>query len=198
VKLAVYVANQPDRTGWSFFDRSVILVTIMIAVLLVGTAVFGRTWVIDDSGTGSSLSAGPVTAALVANPSATNPGNLRLVVRGLPQIYANGSEMTISGNLRGRIAVGAFSDTPNHRSMDIFVYTGDGNSRPVLNLAVQATAHMPGMTEGSFQQVARAVGDGHYLLPLQFAMAGPWQIDLSFSEPGQSPNTLQLDLNVDQ
>jgi hypothetical protein len=192
------IANQPGRTGWSFFDRSVLLVTITAAVILVGTAVFGRTWAIDDSGAGRSLSVGPAAAAPTSNPSATNPGNLRLVVGGLPRNYSNGSELTISGNLRGRIAVSAFSDAPNQRAMDILVYTSDSAPRPVPNLAVQATAHMPGMTEGSFKQVARAVGDGHYLLSLQFSMAGPWQIDLSFAAPDQSASTVQLDLNVDQ
>jgi len=80
------------------------------------------------------------------------------------------------------------------RNLDLYLYHLDA-STSLDPATIQVTGRMRYMEHGTFRQIALPVGEGHYLLLLQFPMPGEWQLELEITATGVQ-NTIYLDLNL--
>jgi hypothetical protein len=81
------------------------------------------------------------------------------------------------------------------REVDVYLYRKGASDLPVEVASIAAAGHMRFMDHGSFRQVALYRGGGHYVLPVQFLMAGEWALDLDIAAP-DARGALELDLDV--
>jgi len=122
--------------------------------------------------------------------------NLRLVVDGVPQTFANGGVVNLGENLVAQITIAGSDAGRYRRDVSIAVTTNGRPVQPVDGLAIQANAHMLSMSGEDLAQMAVPVGSGHYLLPLQLTMSGEWQIDLNVTSPQGQSSPVRLDLQL--
>ena len=146
--------------------------------------------------------AAPVAAAPAkdipgGNPTGEDSGytvdDLQLVVAGIANPFANGGETPVAGDVMAQLTFTP-GDERYGRNLDLHLYQL-GNSTPIDDATVQVTGRMRYMEHGTFRQIALPVGEGHYLLLLQFPMPGEWELELEITAAG-AQNTIYLDLNL--
>ncbi len=62
----------------------------------------------------------------------------------------------------------------------------NASQQPVANAHVTLTSNMQAMDMGLDQVEAQSQGNGMYLATVQFAMSGPWQVQVLISLPGET------------
>ena len=62
----------------------------------------------------------------------------------------------------------------------------NASQQPVANAHVTLTSNMQTMDMGLDQIKAQSQGNGVYLATVQFAMSGPWQVQVLISLPGET------------
>jgi len=62
----------------------------------------------------------------------------------------------------------------------------NASQQPVANAHVTLTSNMQTMDMGLDQIEAQSQGNGMYLATVQFAMSGPWQVQVLISLPGET------------
>jgi hypothetical protein len=105
------------------------------------------------------------------------------------------TELPVAADLAAKVAVRPTGDQRYGRDVDLYLYRKGADSPPVEYATVRVAGHMRYMDHGSFRQVALPGGGGHYLVPVQFLMAGEWTIDLDIRAPG-SQGALSLDVDI--
>ncbi|MBI3968863.1 MAG: FixH family protein [Chloroflexi bacterium] len=122
------------------------------------------------------------------------PDTLELVNGGIASPFANGGEIPVVGDVVVQVTVES-GDARASRRVHVYLHHDTATRAPIADAGVQATVHMRFMDHGTLQRAAVPTGDGHYLLPLQFAMPGEWQIDLTITTP-DSQGTIHLNLDL--
>jgi hypothetical protein len=189
------------QKGWSTFDLSLVMVSAIVGFFVVAALAQVPAIVdllaarpsIDLTG-GTSINAGAPAPAggLLTRPDVVETLDIH---DGTPRLFANGSELVVSDQLRARVVVSGSDVGRYRRDLDVFVYQND-EVTPATDLDVQAYVRMPGMTGGGVIQPATPSGDGHYLLPLQFSMAGTWLVDVQVAASGQTTDPIRLRFQI--
>ncbi len=72
----------------------------------------------------------------------------------------------------------------------------DANGKPVTGAKVMGAVEMTSMDMGVTKPKAQEGKDGHYMVPVEFSMKGPWRVTLTVTPPKQKPFTKALDFNI--
>lgn len=72
----------------------------------------------------------------------------------------------------------------------------DPAGKPVTGAKVSASVEMTSMDMGVTRPKALTGKDGHYLVPVEFSMKGPWRVTLTVTPPGQKSFTRTLEVAV--
>lgn len=72
----------------------------------------------------------------------------------------------------------------------------DKAGKPVTGLKLAATVAMATMDMGATHPLAKEGPAGHYVLPIHFAMAGPWRVTLRVAPPKAKPFTQSFNFQV--
>ena len=72
----------------------------------------------------------------------------------------------------------------------------DAAGKPVTKAKVMGAVEMTSMDMGVTKPKAQEGKDGHYTVPVEFSMKGPWRVTLTVTPPRQKPFTKVLDFNV--
>ena len=129
----------------------------------------------------------------VGEDSSDRLDDLQLVVAGVASPFANGGEVPVAGDVMAQLTFTP-GDERYGRNLDLYLYHLD-TSTSLDPATIQVTGRMRYMEHGTFRQIALPVGEGHYLLLLQFPMPGEWQLELEITATGVQ-NTIYLDLNL--
>lgn len=78
--------------------------------------------------------------------------------------------------------------------LDITIFNLKG--MPVSGAIVTSAVEMTSMDMGVTRLKAQAGEDGHYIVPAEFSMKGPWRVTLSVVQPKQKPFTKVLEFNI--
>ena len=74
----------------------------------------------------------------------------------------------------------------------------DANGKPVTGAKVTGTVEMTSMDMGTTHPKAQEKKDGHYSVPVEFSMKGPWRVTLTVTPPRQKLFTKSFDFSVAQ
>jgi hypothetical protein len=110
------------------------------------------------------------------DPAPRGGDRIALVVGGVEQTLPDDEAIPVRGTLAAKIRITALPGVAYARALQITVLRGETF---VTDATVRASAHMRFMDHGSFQVVAVPSGNGTYVAPLQFAMAGEWALVLA-------------------
>lgn len=72
----------------------------------------------------------------------------------------------------------------------------DTGGKPVKGAKVMGSVEMTSMDMGVTKPKAKEGKDGHYTVPVEFTMKGPWRVTLTVTPPKQKPFAKALDFNV--
>ena len=72
----------------------------------------------------------------------------------------------------------------------------DPAGKPVIGAKVMGSVEMTSMDMGVTKPKAQEGKNGHYIVPVQFSMKGPWRVTLTVTPPKQKPFTKALEFNV--
>ncbi|MDE3074114.1 MAG: FixH family protein [Chloroflexota bacterium] len=137
-------------------------------------------------------------AATQASPGAAGNAaahdTLQVVVGGIPQALTPGQDVPVAGDVTARISEQVTG--PGTRALDVWLLHDGDAQRPVEDGRITTHGYMRFMAHGGVGTVSTAAGGGHYLLPLQFTMAGDWQVDLDVTA-GDQHAQLSLDMDVE-
>ncbi len=132
-----------------------------------------------------------VSASVESRATDDNP---RWLIGGLAQPFEQGGEIGIAGDVLAKVSINAASGARGRRELDLSLYRGTP-ANPIDDSLVTALVQMRFMDHGTLKLVALHSDGGHYLLPVQFAMPGEWQVDIVIDTAGKQ-STLQLLLDV--
>lgn len=168
----------PD--SWRWRRRGLIIgsaLAILVA-LLVGVAI----WQFAPAASGRAAAANirPTQPSLRADPAIPDADTLQLVVGGVPRPFSSGESIPIADDVNARVTVTVPDSTPYYRSVDVYLYH-ENDSSPVVGADIQARVHMLYMDHGTAQPEVIRGDAGHYLAPVQFAMAGEWELDVTIT-----------------
>lgn len=149
------------------------------------------------AGANADLAPPSMTAApKIVTPRAATPDGdtLQLVVGGVPRPFSSGESIPIAGDVSARVTVSAPDTTPYYRSVEVYLYH-EGDSSPVSGADIQARVHMLYMDHGTAQPEVVKGDAGHYLVPVQFAMAGEWELDVTIAT-ADTPGVFALSFGI--
>ena len=72
----------------------------------------------------------------------------------------------------------------------------DAAGKPVTGAKVMGSVEMTSMDMGVTKPKAQEGKNGHYTVPVQFSMKGPWRVTLTVTPPKQKPFTKALEFKV--
>ena len=169
--------------------------SLLLAALILWTSgLFGAGLARIRLGPGASPREAGRSAAPESRP-AGRQDSVQLVVAGLAQPVTADTELPLSADLAARVDVRQPDEQRYGREVDVYLYRKGASDLPVEDATIAAAGHMRFMDHGSFRQVALYRGEGHYLLPVQFLMAGEWALDLDIAAPG-GQGVLRLDVDI--
>jgi YtkA-like len=117
---------------------------------------------------------------------------IALVVGGVEEVLPDGAPIPVSRTLAATIRITPLPGVAHARVLQVRVLRGD---TAVSDASVRANAHMRFMDHGSFQVVAVPSGNGSYVAPLQFAMAGEWTLTVEIQTVKET-GEIALDLDA--
>ncbi len=79
-------------------------------------------------------------------------------------------------------------------TLDVTLLDSDG--KPVTGAKVTGAVEMTSMNMGVNRPKAQEGKDGHYMVPVEFSMKGPWRVTLTVTPPKNKPFTKALDFDV--
>ena len=157
---------------------------VALAVFGVGVAVLLKS---EPSDTAGGLAAGTAQVNLYATAEAGNPGPvLYKLDTGDPVAFNNGETLK-AGDLDVTIFVSPY---PPPRTANIdFGVTRAGAALDAANITLQYD--MTTMAHGPFKLLAIPAGPGHYVVPVEFDMAGDFYLNVALDD-GVKEHILQL------
>ena len=72
----------------------------------------------------------------------------------------------------------------------------DADGKPVTGAKVMGSVEMTSMDMGVTKPKAQEGKNGHYTVPVEFSMKGPWRVTLTVTPPKQKPFTKALEFNI--
>jgi hypothetical protein len=155
------------------------LAALSLGVLASGCAAVGAGQVAHVA-TPAAATARPTSAP---DPALAPP--LALVVGGVARPLRDGDDVPLNGELAARVRLrpgeGRFG-----RAVDLSLRRGRAaSSLPVGDAKVSVQGEMREMQHGAFRGAGYPVADGHYLVPLPFAMPGEWRVGLQIDTHDQ-------------
>ena len=133
-------------------------------------------------------------AVAASTPDAGNHDELQFVVGGIARPFPSGSAIPVAGDVMARVVVSTPGDQRYARTVDVFLYR-QGDSAPIDDARIDATAHMIFMDHGTFHPEVIHTDGGHYVLPVPFVMAGEWQLDMDIGAAGDQ-GAVQLTFTI--
>ncbi len=97
---------------------------------------------------------------------------LAVTLGGRTTYIRNGGQILLSDGLAAEIFLDPYPPSALRSTMDVYL-TRDG--RALADGGVEVAYDMLAMGHGSVSAEAQNIGGGHYLLPLDYIMFGPWE-----------------------
>jgi hypothetical protein len=116
-----------------------------------------------------------------------------VLVGGAPAPLRPDVPVALGDQLRANISIAPRAGH-SERVADVRVFRTT-DKRPVEDATVAATLMMRGMPQMSYHETVIPAGGGNYHIPMQFSMAGAWQLQLSIAS-GASTGQVALDLEI--
>ncbi|MBI1800926.1 MAG: FixH family protein [Chloroflexi bacterium] len=129
----------------------------------------------------------------VASPTEQAVGgndNLQWALGGITQPFQPGAEIALTGDVLASVTVNRSAGQRGQREIDVQLYHTT-TANPIDDADVQAVTQMRYMDHGQSKTIALRSSGGHYLLPVQFAMPGEYQVNIVINTAGKQ-TTLQL------
>lgn len=97
---------------------------------------------------------------------------LAVVLDGETIYIRNGGQIILDDDLIAEIYLDPYPPSTLSSIMDVYL-TRDGS--PLADGGVEIAYEMLAMAHGPFSAEAKKIGGGHYLVPLDYIMFGPWE-----------------------
>ena len=97
---------------------------------------------------------------------------LGVTIDGQTTYLKNGGQVVLGGGLAVELYLDPYPPAVLRSTMDVYV-TRDGD--PLTDGGVEIEYDMLAMAHGPFSAEAKKIGAGHYLVPLDYIMFGPWE-----------------------
>ncbi len=102
---------------------------------------------------------------------------LAVVLGGTTTYIKNGGRVVLGDGLTAEIYLDPYPPSDLRSTVDVYL-TRDGVA--VVDAGVEMAYEMLAMAHGPFSAEAKNVGGGHYLIPLDYIMFGPWEQVVTF------------------
>ncbi len=102
---------------------------------------------------------------------------LAVVLDGTTRYIKNGGGVVLGDGLTAEIYIDPYPPSTLRSTMDVYL-TRDGVA--VVDAGVEIAYEMLAMAHGPFSAEAKKIGGGHYLIPLDYIMFGPWEQVVTF------------------
>ena len=120
--------------------------------------------------------------------------------RWMPPKIADGAAMPMGGADASDLKITVNTDAKmlkmGKNALDVTIL--DARGKPVTGAKVMGSVEMMSMDMGTTHPKAREGKGGHYSVPVEFSMKGPWRVTLTVTPPKQKPFTKSFDFNVAQ
>jgi hypothetical protein len=145
----------------------------------------------------------PTANAAAANPAIAEAVGTKTPVKGvasatMPAGDMAGMKMPATGAASGVWKVTVNTDAKTlavgKNMLDVTIL--DSAGKPVTGAKVMGSVEMTSMDMGVTKPKVQEGKDGHYTVPVQFSMKGPWRVTLTVTPPKQKPFTKALDFTI--
>jgi hypothetical protein len=102
---------------------------------------------------------------------------LAVVLDGTTTYIKNGGRVVLGDGLTAEIYLDPYPPSDLRSTMDVYL-TRDGVA--LADGGVEIAYEMLAMAHGPFSAEAKKIGGGHYLIPLDYIMFGPWEQVVTF------------------
>ncbi len=107
-----------------------------------------------------------------------------LILRNGEQIgIGNGESVRLTDDLQVAVSIDPYPPGTLSATLDLYLTTANG--KPVTDAAINLQYDMFMMEHGASQAAVDNIGDGHYVVPVQFSMFGSWMLEITVSVAGQ-------------
>lgn len=122
------------------------------------------------------------------------PDRVALLSGGIARSLVDGSDVPLAGSLAASVKLRSIAGVPGARLLVLGVH--DDRGAPVTDAAVQVAGGMRFMDHGDFRAAGAPAGDGTYVAPLQFAMAGTWLLTVTVRTADDRAATIDLEVDL--
>jgi hypothetical protein len=119
---------------------------------------------------------------------------LQIVHAGITRPYEMGSAVPIGGGLKAHFIVSTPAGVRGQRNLDVYLRRGDGGEA-VADARLLVTGTMLHMAHGMIRPTVVNSSDGHFVVPVDFTMAGEWDLEIEVTTPEES-GIVHLTLDV--
>ena len=90
----------------------------------------------------------------------------------------------------------AIASAPKSGDNPLTITVTDAEGKPVTGAALSTSVAMTSMDMGTTHPAVTEKGAGQYASTVNFSMAGPWQVKVKVTVPGQKPQTKAFDFDA--